>query len=224
MLMKKYFFTLFGIFVVFFANAQPFETSRRETPVVIPLENAPESTVSESLLSLPLGKKEENPYMKTPEKQIDFTSKSKLERKKFDFKPNYGFLNDLKKEAYDAPKGDQFFGDFSHNGGFVSVYCRDFQAIDGDRVSILVNGKVEIHDILLEGEYRGFQINLKPGFNKIEFLALNQGESGPNTADFRVLDSNGNIIAQNQWNLATGSKAQFVVVKEADEAGEQQGK
>ncbi|GIJ96311.1 hypothetical protein [Capnocytophaga stomatis] len=212
---KRIFVCLFG-FVVTFVKAQTFETSKKEVPVVVPLENAPELNSSNNLFSLPLSTKkdESGSLLKKPEKEINFTKKSDLIRRKVDFKPNY--LNDYKREEYDAPKGNQFFGDFVSNGGFVNVYCRDFQAIDGDRVSILVNDKVEIHDILLLGEYAGFQINLKPGFNKIEFLALNQGESGPNTADFRVLDDSGKIIAQNQWNLATGSKAQFVIIKEVE--------
>lgn len=213
--MRKLFFAILFGCVATSVSAQPFETSRREIPVVVPLEDAPEMNASGSLLSLPTTtKREENSFMKTPEKQIDFTGKSDLIHRKVDFKPNYGVLNDHKTENYDAPKGNQFFGDFVSNGGYVSVYCRDYQAIDGDRVSILVNGKVEIHDVLLMGEYRGFQIILKPGFNNIEFLALNQGESGPNTADFKVLDDQGHPIAQNQWNLATGSKAQFVIIKE----------
>lgn len=214
---KLPFVILFG-FMTMLANAQTFETSKNEIPVVVPLEDAPEINASGSLLSLPITtKKEESSFMKTPEKQIDFTGKSDLIRRKVDFKPNYGVLNDHKTENYDAPKGNQFFGDFVSNGGYISVYCRDYQAIDGDRVSILVNGKVEVHDVLLMGEYRGFQIMLKLGFNNIEFLALNQGESGPNTADFRVLDEQGRPIAQNQWNLATGSKAQFVIIKETEE-------
>ncbi|CEN46375.1 Secreted protein (fragment) [Capnocytophaga canimorsus] len=67
--------------------------------------------------------------------------------------------------------------------------------------------------MLLTNSFKGFQIELKPGFNKVEFLALNQGESGPNTAEFSVLDENGNTISSAQWNLATGAKAHFVIVK-----------
>ncbi|MFK8274258.1 hypothetical protein ACI76Y_01090 [Capnocytophaga cynodegmi] len=213
--MKKGIFICFLCLAINFAKAQTFETSKKQVPVVVPLENAPELNSSDNLFSLPLSTKkdESSSLLKTPEKEVNFTKKSDLIRRKIDFKPNYAVLNDHKREEYNAPKGNQFFGDFVSNGGFVNVYCRDYQAIDGDRVSILVNDKVEIHDILLLGEYNGFQINLKPGFNKIEFLALNQGESGPNTADFRVLDDSGKVIAQNQWNLATGSKAQFVIIK-----------
>ena len=57
-------------------------------------------------------------------------------------------------------------------------------------------------------------IKLLEGFNKIDFVALNQGESGPNTAEVRVYDDNGNVMMSNLWNLATGSKATFIVVKQ----------
>ena len=197
------------------AQAQPFETQKKDNKVVIPLEKSPELEYKGTPINLRVApKKENNPWMKMPEKSIDFTGKSNLVHRKFDFKPNYAEINDRKEENYEAPKGDQFFGDFTNNGGYVNVYCRDFAAIDGDRVSIFVNGVEEVRDIFLLERFRGFQINLKPGFNKIEFLALNQGESGPNTAEFQVLDDKGNVIVRNRWDLATGSKAQFVIVKD----------
>ena len=57
-------------------------------------------------------------------------------------------------------------------------------------------------------------VKLLEGFNKIDFVALNQGESGPNTAEVRVYDDDGNVMMSNLWNLATGSKATFIVVKQ----------
>lgn len=197
------------------AQAQPFEIQKKENKVVIPLEKSPELEYKGTPINLRVApKKEENPWMKMPEKSIDFTGKSNLVQHKVEFKPNYEVLNDHKREDYEAPKGDQFFGDFTNNGKFVNVYCRDFAAIDGDRVSLYVNGVEEVRDIFLLGEFRGFKVELKPGFNKVEFLALNQGESGPNTAEFMVLDDKGNTIIRNRWDLATGSKAQLVIVKD----------
>ena len=66
---------------------------------------------------------------------------------------------------------------------------------------------------MLEGSSKTYYIALLPGFNKIEFLALNQGDSGPNTAAFSVYHENGNLMISNQWNLTTGVKAKLVVVK-----------
>ena len=197
------------------ANAQPFETQKKEVKVVVPLEKTPQLENKSNPINLRLPqKKEDNPWMKSPEKGVNFTGKSNLVQRKVDFNPNYGVLNDHKKEDYDAPKGDQFFGDFTNNGKFVNVYCRDFAAIDGDRVSLYVNGVEEVRDIFLLDDFRGFKVELKPGFNKVEFLALNQGESGPNTAEFMVVDDNGKTIVRNRWDLATGSKAQLVIVKD----------
>ena len=51
-------------------------------------------------------------------------------------------------------------------------------------------------------------------FNKIDFVALNQGASGPNTAEVRVFDDNGKLVGSNRWNLATGVKATYIIVKE----------
>ena len=58
------------------------------------------------------------------------------------------------------------------------------------------------------------QIDLKPGFNKFDFKALNQGFSGPNTAELRVFDEDQKLLSSNQWNLSTGATATFIVVKQ----------
>ena len=59
-------------------------------------------------------------------------------------------------------------------------------------------------------------IDCSNGFNKLDFEALNQGTSGPNTAAFSVYDDSGNLITSNEWNLTTGIKATIVVVREED--------
>lgn len=84
----------------------------------------------------------------------------------------------------------------------------------GDRVKILVNDRVVIPEILLESASKEYYIDLSDGFNKVEFEALNQGSSGPNTAAFRVYDDKGSIITSNEWNLTTGVKAKIIVVKQ----------
>ena len=49
--------------------------------------------------------------------------------------------------------------------------------------------------------------------DEIDFVALNQGSSGPNTAEVRVYDDIGNLVGNNRWNLATGVKATYIVYK-----------
>ena len=109
---------------------------------------------------------------------------------------------------------DQYLGDFKSNAPFVQVIFRDHEVADGDRVRILYNDREVEANVLLQERFKRLNIDLIPGFNKIEFIALNQGESGPNTAEIRVYDNAGGLIMANQWNLATGNKATLIVVKE----------
>ncbi|MGJ5640950.1 hypothetical protein [Formosa sp. S-31] len=109
---------------------------------------------------------------------------------------------------------DVYFGDVKTKSGKVNIVYRDHQAFDGDRIMVLVNDDIIQSNVLLTNGYSGFKLELQPGFNKIDFKAINQGTSGPNTAEFQILDENGNIITGNQWNLATGVKASIIVVKE----------
>ena len=117
------------------------------------------------------------------------------------------------KPIEDSFKSDQFLGQFD---------CRDHEYPDGDRVKILVNDRVVISNILLESASKEYYIELSDGFNKIEFEALNQGSSGPNTAAFRVYDDKGSIVTSNEWNLTTGVKAKIIVVKQEENTQTQQ--
>ena len=109
---------------------------------------------------------------------------------------------------------NQFLGDFKSKAKFVNVIYRDHGYTDGDIIQVLINDDIIYPRVYLTGGYKGFKLDLQKGFNKIDFLALNQGESGPNTAEFQVIDDTGLIISHNQWNLATGVKATIIVVKE----------
>lgn len=109
---------------------------------------------------------------------------------------------------------DQYFGDFKSQSKFVNVVYRDHGYTDGDIIQVRVNDDIIHARVFLTGGFKGFKLDLQKGFNKIDFVALNQGESGPNTAEFKVIDDSGKVISQNQWNLATGVKATIIVVKE----------
>lgn len=110
--------------------------------------------------------------------------------------------------------GDQNLGEVKTGSNFVGVVVRDHEYVDGDRVKIFLNGHVIEPNILLSGGYKGINVDLSDGFNRIEFQALNQGSSGPNTAQVIITDEAGKVIHNNRWNLSTGSKASLVVVKE----------
>lgn len=118
------------------------------------------------------------------------------------------------KEIKENYKKDQYLGDFKAKGSFLSIECRDHQFVDGDKVRVFVNGVMIESVVSLTSWYKGINVDLVNGFNQIDFVALNQGSSGPNTAQFRVFDAEGNLITSQEWNLTTGVKASIIVIKE----------
>ena len=143
-------------------------------------------------------------------KPMSMTTDGLMEFKQKDFKPK-AFKDKDVKESY---RSDQYLGDYKTGGKFVEVYCRDHEYVDGDKVRVYVNGEVVQSSISLGAGYSPILVKLKNGFNNIEFEALNQGTSGPNTAELRVLDENGQELTLKEWNLLTGAKASIIVVKQ----------
>jgi hypothetical protein len=108
---------------------------------------------------------------------------------------------------------NQYFGDFKTNSESIQVAVRDPQAIDGDYVKITHDGRVIYERIFLDASFKTLEIPLNIGFNRIEFVALNEGSSFPNTGAFLIKDK-GSSIYQEEWNLATGFNASFMIVRE----------
>ncbi len=144
------------------------------------------------------------------EKEIDLTKNYGFSKPEFKLQPNLNGESEMLEEY----KRGKHFGSFISKSKFIKVLCRDHQAIDGDRVSIILNDKVVEANIFLDGEFSVFYIELASGFNNLEFVALNQGASGPNTAQFAVLDEFDATIMSNIWNLATGAKATMSIFRE----------
>jgi len=94
----------------------------------------------------------------------------------------------------------------------VKIECRDHSYIDGDRIRIYLNEKVVSSNIGLKSNYYVLYLNLEKGYNRIDFQALNQGFSGPNTAEVILYDANGTIISAKDWNIATGETATLGVI------------
>ncbi len=119
---------------------------------------------------------------------------------------------DKDREAREAYGENQSLGEIKTGGKFVELYCRDHEYVDGDKVQIYVNGQ-KVQRVNLGAGYTPVLAKLESGINTIEFEALNQGESGPNTAELKVLDEDGRLVAEKEWNLLTGAKASLLVVK-----------
>lgn len=143
-------------------------------------------------------------------KEFDMTGENGLLTHKFEKKPKW-FGKD--KPLDENSKGDQYIGDYKSNGKFVSLVYRDHQEVDGDVVRIFVNEDIIRGNAYLTGNFQQIKINLVKGFNKIDILAINEGQASPNTAEFHLYDELGNVLVANEWNLAEGNKATMIVIK-----------
>lgn len=109
---------------------------------------------------------------------------------------------------------NQNLGVFKTKSIISKVRYRDAAFVDGDKIKVYLNDKVIQPEVSLEGDFKGFEIKLEKGINKIDFEALNEGFAPPNTAQFEVFDDKGILISGSQWNLGTGYKATIILVKE----------
>lgn len=138
--------------------------------------------------------------------------------KSSDLNPGSKYEDKLNKPFEDgritALAGDKFLGEFATKSEFVTILCRDYNIVDGDRIRIIVGNLVVASQIELDSKFKSVKVRLIQGRNDIDFLALNEGAGSPNTAEFEVIDDNGNVLYNNMWGLLTGYKASFTIIKE----------
>ncbi|PWA07128.1 hypothetical protein DB891_14770 [Flavobacterium laiguense] len=138
---------------------------------------------------------------------------------------NNGFINpgdeirDRLNQKTDRQEGieyrrNQSLGTYKTKSISAKVMYRDAQYVDGDLIRVYLNGRIIESQVYLDSSFKGFEIVLEKGFNKIDFEALNQGDSGPNTAEFKVYDDQEKLVSASEWNLGTGFKASIIIVKE----------
>jgi len=109
---------------------------------------------------------------------------------------------------------NEYLGGFVTKSTTSTIRYRDAAFVDGDKIKVYLNDKVVEPEVSLDGEFKGFKINLVKGMNKIDFEALNEGSASPNTAEFQVYDDKGVAIESSQWNVGTGYKAVIILYKE----------
>ncbi|TDE42802.1 hypothetical protein E0I26_13130 [Flavobacterium rhamnosiphilum] len=109
---------------------------------------------------------------------------------------------------------NQNLGNFKTTSITSRIRYRDAAYVDGDKIRVYLNDKVIDYEVVMDGEFKGFEIKLEKGINKIDFEALNEGFAPPNTAEFQVYDDKGSLISDSQWNLGMGFKATIILMKE----------
>ena len=109
---------------------------------------------------------------------------------------------------------DFYLGDIETKSKYVRIMCRDHEYEDGDRIKLVLNKAIVHPNITLRNAGYAIDVKLSEGLNTLEFYALNEGKSSPNTAELKVLNEEGNIIGSGQWLLTTGYKARLIVLKQ----------
>ncbi|HQK40175.1 MAG TPA: hypothetical protein PLO52_08660 [Flavobacterium alvei] len=132
--------------------------------------------------------------------------------------PGDKVLNRLNRKADNEDqtvyRRNQDLGSYRTKSLIAKLSYRDYGEVDGDKIRVLLNDKTLATEVYLNNDFQGFEITLVDGINKIDFEALNQGQLGPNTAEFRIYDDAGGLISASQWNLGTGFKATIIITKE----------
>ena len=180
--------------------------------------SSPNSKSEKSLLNL---KKKDNPFLKKLENKKDFFPDANVKEKRPErfINSNDLYLSRLNRKETESNKNinkfkvDQFLGEIRNDGEYVNIILRDHEYPDGDLIKVQVNENVVMPAILLTEKAKGFKLDLKNGFNVVDFVAINQGSSGPNTAEIIVYDDQGKLVGTNRWNLATGVKATYIIYK-----------
>ena len=108
---------------------------------------------------------------------------------------------------------DFYLGDLETDSDYIIIKCRDHEYVDGDKIRLLLNGSVIHPNITLSSVFYVVDVDLDDGYNNIDFIALNEGESSPNTAQLIVLDEYGKQLSNKKWLITTGYKAKLVVFK-----------
>ena len=148
-----------------------------------------------------------NNALKKPD--LDITKKTDLVTPTWDIKQTFKEGNSTSTKF----RKDYYLGELETDSNYVIIKCRDHEYVDGDRIKLLLNNIVIHPNITLTGSYYTIDIDLIEGYNNIEFVALNEGESSPNTAQLSVFDENGVNLSNNKWLITTGYKARLVVFK-----------
>ena len=130
--------------------------------------------------------------------------------------PTWEFKQQFKEGQKDVSKFDRdyYLGDIKTKSKFIRIVCRDHEYEDGDRIKLLLNKAIIHANIALRNSAYIIDVELKVGLNTIEFFALNEGSSSPNTAQLKVYNESDAIIASGEWLLTTGYKASLIVLRE----------
>lgn len=124
----------------------------------------------------------------------------------------------IEKSSFRFPLIDKDLGVFRTKSKNLNIFAFDYgYYIDGDVISIYVNGDLVVENYTLGLKLKKFTIPLEIGFNKIEIVATHEGKYSPNTGSFTFLDDFDAKVSSDNWALAKGAKVIAMVIREEEE-------
>jgi hypothetical protein len=94
----------------------------------------------------------------------------------------------------------------------VTISVRDNASIDGDRIDLYLNGKKILSNYTLTSSQYGVNVILRSGENEVVVVALNEGDSSPNTVEVSVSHVVKGDTVQVSQGLKTGQSATFKII------------
>ncbi len=94
----------------------------------------------------------------------------------------------------------------------VTISVRDNASIDGDRIDLYLNGKKILSNYTLTSSQYGVNVILRSGENEVVVVALNEGDSSPNTVEVSVSHVVKGDTVQVAQGLKTGQSASFKII------------
>ncbi len=169
-----------------------------------PLNGIPNTTNRPYLYNVPL-----TDFFKK-KSGVDMTAKSNL------IKPTWEIKQQFSEGQKNVSKfaRDHYLGDIKTTSKYIRIKCRDHEYVDGDRIRLLLNKAIIHPNITLTGSFYVIDVELSEGLNTLEFEALNEGLSSPNTAELKIYDENNVLLSSNRWLITTGYKARLVILKQ----------
>ncbi len=140
---------------------------------------------------------------------LDITNKTNLVSPTWEIRQSFNEGSSSTSEY----QNDFNLGFLETDSNYIIIKCRDHEYIDGDRIRLMINGSIIYSNITLSSNFYIVDIDLKDGYNNIEFIALNEGEASPNTAQLVVYDEFGKLLSNKKWLISTGYKATLGVYK-----------
>lgn len=174
---------------------------------LIPAKTTPTTSSSTgSALDWKVEKKDNSPLI--PQKQPSLTP----QKEKF-VNPNvqYNTTTKVIESSVANKDGKKDLGQIKTNQSVVILRYRDYAAVDGDIVKVSRNGETIAKHVTLDGGYNGVEIKLDIGFNYIDFKVMSSGSDGPATAEYEIVDLQGNVIAHASWGMEEYETGSLVI-------------